>query len=61
MLYFKEDVESFTEVNDRVNDQLRNSLNTMYNINDNIIYKSIKRFYDLCVDEGKVIEKSISG
>lgn len=59
-LHFQGEVNSFTQVNDAVEKQLKKLFNKKSNFQENTIYKSLKRFHDLCMDEGKEIEKSIS-
>lgn len=58
-LHFQDHVNSFTQVNDAVEQQLRKLFNKKSNFQENIVYKSLKRFHDLCMDKGKEIEKSI--
>lgn len=52
----------FSELHWTVSEQLWQLVNQTRDIPDNNnIYESMKRYFDLCKDEGKEIEKTISG
>lgn len=60
MLYFQAGADFFTDIYTTVAWQLRKLLNQTSGFSDNTIYKKLRRFQALCLDEGEEKEKSAS-
>lgn len=55
ILYFQSIADTITDLFDTVDQQVWELLNQKSTLNDNKIYKKLKRFLALCMDEGKEI------
>lgn len=60
MFYFQSGADFTSDIYNTVAWQLRKLLNQTSGFSDNTIYKKLRRFQALCMDEGEEIEKSVS-
>lgn len=60
MFYLQSGADFTSDLYNTVAWQLRKLLNQTSGCSDNKIYKKLKRFHALCMDEGEEIDKSAS-